>query len=552
MNPTERILFYTSLVVFLISGVLLINSVNNQFLIEVPGYGGSFTEGVIGSPRFINPVLAISDTDKDLVALVFSSLFRIDRNGDLKEYIVESYELSEDQTIYDIKIRQDIYFHDGKNLTVEDIIFTLEKIVDPVIKSPKKNNFDGVLFEKINDYEIRFTLAKPYSPFIKNLNFGILPKHIWSNISSEEFPFSESNINPIGSGPYKVFKVTKNSSGIPTVINLRSWKRHEEGRAKIANIIFKFFQNENDLIKAFNNKDIDNTSGLSLKTIKESLYNNENIETSTLPRVFGVFFNQNNAPLFLNKEVREALDISSPRELIIEEVLYGFGNPISGPLPSMIKEEVRSKEEGVAMAREILDKQGWEINEETGVLEKEKGDEKIRLSFSITTSDSDDLKKVAQILVDTWREIGAEVDVKVFDQTDLSQNIIKTRRYDALLFGKVIYDESDLYPFWHSSQRNDPGLNISLYANITSDKELEKIQTNIDKTIIKESANKVLQEIKKDIPSIFLFSPKSVYIKNDKIKSVTTPEVGSVSERFVDIGNWYIETDKIWSFLKND
>jgi hypothetical protein len=64
------------------------------------------------------------------------------------------------------------------------------------------------------------------------------------------------------------------------------------------------------------------------------------------------------------------------------------------------------------------------------------------------------------------------VDVKIFDQGDLSQNVIRPRKYDALLFGEVIGRELDLFAFWHSSQRNDPGLNIALYANSTADKIL--------------------------------------------------------------------------------
>ena len=83
-------------------------------------------------------------------------------------------------------------------------------------------------------------------------------------------------------------------------------------------------------------------------------------------------------------------------------------------------------------------------------------------------------------MANTWNQIGAKVEVKIFEPSDLSQNIIKGRKYEALLFGEVVKEIHDLYPFWHSGERNDPGLNIALYTNLTADKILEKIQSSQD------------------------------------------------------------------------
>lgn len=167
MKYSEKIILAMIALIFTISGLTLLYRVNNMLLVEVPAFGGSFTEGVIGSPRFINPILAISDTDKDLSSLVYSGLIKTSQDGELKPDLAKSYTINEDGTVYDFILKDDIYFHDGKEVTTDDVIFTIDRVLDPIIKSPKASSWAGVLVEKIGEYEIRFTLSKPYSPFFK-------------------------------------------------------------------------------------------------------------------------------------------------------------------------------------------------------------------------------------------------------------------------------------------------------------------------------------------------------------------------------------------------
>ena len=547
MRYSEKIFFSLVSLVVVVSGAILLFRINNLFLIEVPSFGGSFTEGLIGSPRFINPILAISDTDKDLSSLVYSGLLKVSEKGNLEPDLASSYEIKDNGTVYDLTIKDNAYFHDGKEVTADDVIFTIEKVLDPIIKSPKKANWEGVLIEKINEKEIKFTLNKPYSPFLWVLTLGILPEHIWKNISVEEFPFSEFNINPIGSGPYKVAKIGRNSGGIPTIITLSAWKKYTFGRPKIKSIVFKFFQNETELIKAYNDKSIESAAGLGPIAAKKISPGNL-ISGVSLPRVFGVFFNQNTALIFLNKEIRAALEIATPKRRIVDEVLLGFGEVLNGPTPANIERDSQKAEGNVPAAKDSLLKSGWKENKD-GILEKKTKAGTTIFQFSISTSDAPELKKTAEILQEAWRKIGASVEIKVFEAGDLNQNIIKLRKYDALLFGEVVGAESDLYPFWHSSERNDPGLNIPLYANITVDKTLEEIQKETDSQVMAFKKEIVVSEIKKDMPVIFLFSPNLLYVKSPKIKKITLKDVSSLNERFLSINKWFIETDKVWKFF---
>ena len=260
--------------------------------------------------------------------------------------------------------------------------------------------------------------------------------------------------------------------------------------------------------------------------------------------------NQNLAPVFLNKEVREALNIATPKQQIIDGMLYGFGRVLNGPTPLDKETDSEIVQGNAEKAKSILLENGWKENE-NGLLEKKTKTGTTLLSFSITTSDAPELKKTAQILEEAWEKLGAQIDVKIFEPGDLSQNIIRGRKYDALLFGEMVGAESDLYPFWHSSQRIDPGLNISLYTNITVDKMLEEIQRNVG-TSSTESMDKkdvVVSEIKNDIPVIFLFSPNLLYVAADEVKNVLLKDVSSQNEIFLSINKWFIETDKVWKIF---
>lgn len=545
MGHSEKIFLSFLAVIIAVSGTMLAWRVNKELMTEVPAFGGGFTEGVVGSPRFVNPVLAISSTDQDLVALVYSGLLKQSEEGYAPD-LAESYSVSEDGLTYDVALKSDAYFHDGQEVVADDVIFTIEKVLDPVIKSPQKSAWDGVTVEKISDREVRFVLKKPYSGFLANLTLGILPKHIWSKVTSEEFPFSSFNIDPVGAGPYRVSKISRNSGGIPTGIALTAWKKYASEMPKIKSIVFKFFQNETELAKAYESGSVESASGLSPESARK--IGAPVVEGIALPRVFGVFFNQNLAPVFLNKEVRQALDLSAPKKAIVEETLYGFGRVLNGPTPDNLETDEQKASGDIEAAKELLTEAGWEENE-NGILQKKTKSGTDVLSFSISTSDAPELKRAAEMLKDAWMKLGAAVEVKVFESGDLSQNVIKPRKYDALLFGEVIGQGSDLYSFWHSSQRNEPGLNISLYANISVDKALENLQKEKDPEVLREERETVFAEIRSDIPAVFLFSPNLLYVPSGEVKALRFKDVSSLSERFIFLNKWFIETDKVWNFL---
>lgn len=551
-SPFEKVLFWVLVVALAGSSLSILSHVNNLILVETPARGGSLVEGVLGSPRFINPILATSDADRDLLALVYSGLLKATPEGGLIADLAETYTVSEDGLIYSFIIREDAVFHDGEPVTADDVVFTVQKALDPTLKSPRRANWDGIVIEKVDEREVRFTLIRPYTPFLQNTTIGILPKHLWESLSAEQFSFSPLNINPVGSGPYRIAGIKKNSSGTPESYTLKAFRHYTLGRPYITTLTTRFYQTEDTLISAYTHNDVEAINSIAPEKIVT--LDTKRIEQAPLPRIFAVFFNQNINQLFSHVEVRKALDIVLNKEAIVTQVLSGYGTAINSPIPSGSIErttaptvsESLTDEERMAEARAILERNGWTFNEEEGLWQANK---KGNLEFSLSTSNVPELKAAAEIVKARWEALGVKVTLKIFEVGNLNQNVIRPREYDALLFGEVVGRELDLFAFWHSSQRNDPGLNIAQYANITADKLLETGRTILDAT---ERNNKYLEfekEVQSDIPAIFLYSPDFIYVFPDRVKGLRLGSVTTSGERFLNVHQWHIATDNVWSIF---
>ncbi|HEY4528327.1 MAG TPA: ABC transporter substrate-binding protein, partial [Candidatus Paceibacterota bacterium] len=519
--------------------------------------GGTLTEGIVGNPRFINPVLALSEADKNLSSLVYSGLVRLTSEGNVENDLAE-VSVSENRLTYTASILEGAIFHDGSPVTADDVIFTLSKITDPLIKSPRRGAWDGVTVEKLDDKTVAFTLKQAYTPFIYNLTLGILPKHIWKNVTADEFSFSQFNTLPIGSGPYEVNRVERNSGGIPNHYLLTAFTQAVGKKPFIENLVFKFYPSEETLIEAYSKGEVESISGISPEKIGELKENSSRVIASPLPRVFAVFFNQSHSKVLLNKEVRQALELASPKEEIIENVLGGYGEPISSPFPAgsyawATDQSEEAFEERLTKAKELLAKTGWIPNKDSGILEKKSGSSNISLSFSISTGDAPELGEVAETLVNSWRQLGADVQVLTYETGELNQSVIRPREFDALLFGVVIGRTTgfDLYPFWHSSQRTDPGLNIALYANSRADKLLDVARTAENFETIEKNYKEFALEVKSDVPAAFLYTPSFLYLIPKKVEAVNLESLAVSQDRFLGVRDWYIETDKVWKIFVN-
>jgi peptide/nickel transport system substrate-binding protein len=556
LHPSDALLLKAILLATLVFTIMVLTHMSVSYSKRIASFGGMFTEGIIGTPRFVNPVLAVTRADKDLSALIYDGLLRLGPSGTLIPHVAESVTISEDGLTYNVILRTDTTFHDGAHITVDDVLYTVTQIQNPQINSPLRANFEGVRAEKISDKEMNFILPEPYAPFIENLTFGILPEHIWKGASAEDFPFSEYNSNPIGSGPYRVEQIIRDKSGIPETYILTAFSDYAVAQPKIETLKLFFFPTEEKLIQAFTKGDIEAVAGVDARNITKYtvLPESHNIQQIPLPRTFVLFLNQNKSPALRDPAVRKALTLAIDKSALVEHVVGGYGSALSTPVPpgfTQLNLASTSQGANIEEARAILRNAGWKLHTDTGVWEKTIDGARVPLSFSIATAHSGVFEATAQFIEDAWSAIGIQVSIKQFEQSDLTQGVIRPRDYEILLFGTQLGRSLDFYSFWHSSQRNDPGLNIALYANITTDSILNEMRRSHTETNRTEALGKFTDELLKENPAIFLFAPKLIYIVPRRVTTTLYPSIEEAHERFASIVDWYIETEPIWpTFIK--
>ncbi|TRZ83570.1 hypothetical protein D4R86_00595 [bacterium] len=496
----------------------------------LPAQGGTYREALFGYPRYLNPVLShTNDVDRDIVSLLYSGLMRFDSNGNLIPDIAENFEITNDGKTYDFYLRKNVFWHDGEPLTADDIVYTISIIQNAQYNSPLRFNWEGVAVEKINNWQIRFKLKSPYAPFLANTTLGIVPKHIWEKINYEKFALAKENLSPVGTGPFKLTKIKKSNQGSIEEIILARNENYYLKSAYLENIIFHFYSSEKELITALTKNKVDGI-GLSSSFRKNSINHIEkyNIFYPFLPRYFAVFFNQEQNSSLSNKNLRTALAYSVNKNEIIKEIFGGEALKINSPLlPYFFNDKPEPLEE-------------YEYNLDKAKEYMSKITQNVKLT--ITVPDMPELKQTAEIIQKNWSILGIEVKISLVPLDKIIDEIIRPRDYEAILFGQVLGLDPDPFSFWHSSQKRDPGLNLSLYSNKNVDIALEKARYEIDLEKRMLLFQDFEQEINKDIPAIFLYSPEYLFVVKKNIKGIKTNKINLPANRFANVEEWYIKT----------
>ncbi|MDO8522498.1 MAG: ABC transporter substrate-binding protein [bacterium] len=574
-SPAERLLLYILSATLALSALALLSGVNNAVSVLQPARGGSYTEGIVEPPRFINPAIALSQSDEDLTQLVYSGLtralpdFAVSDSPETIDSVIpdlaESYTISPDGTTYTFTLRKNAAFHDGTPLTSADVLFTIQTIQRPEIRSPRRADWEGVTVSAPDPRTVIFQLQRAYAPFLENTTVGILPKHLWSSVSAEEFPFNPLNTHPVGSGPYKVSEFQTDSTGAATSYALASFDKFTLGVPYLNKINFLFYPNEDALIKAFNAGKVMSLASVTPTGLSSINQDGSIVMHIPLPRVFGVFFNQGHAPVLADASVRAALSVAIDKNSIVNSVLNGYGVALSGPIPPGVLKNLQPLKSDAQLtapdralkARDILSKGGWTFDAKSGVWKKSaKGGSasggKQVLSLSLATSDSPELSATANKIAEFWQAAGVVVNVKIYPLSELNTNIIRPRSYDAIFFGEVVGRSLDLFAFWHSSQRNDPGLNLAMYANSKTDTLLANARVETSRSDREDIYNSFSAIIAKDQPAVFLYSPEFIYIIPKTLNGIRLGALTAPSERFQNVYEWYTNTEHVWNLFARE
>lgn len=519
------------------------------FTHPAPAIGGSYTEGVIGTPRSINPLYVSRDADRDIARLIFSGLLAYDGAGEITHDLAERYEITPDGKTYTLFLRKNAVWHDGEPVTADDVVFTIRRIQDARYKSPFRTNWQGVELEKIDDHTVKFALRAAYAPFIENLTQGIIPKRLWEEIGPEQMLLHELNVSPIGSGPYRFKRFKSRNDGSLLWYSVRRNPAWWGKGPYLKEITFVFFSTEDELMGALRRGEIEGFGPISLRHTEEIGRERYRVEALATPRIFSIFFNQRQSPALADKNVREAIAHALDKNriareaaggaIVVDSVLPPFRDAVSGITPP-------SYDPGAARA--LLDRAGWRDSDEDGIRDKKIREKNktnaVSLRFTLTTGDSPELIHAAEVIRSLLAEIGIEAQIRSHPFIDLESSVIRPRSFEMLLFGQVYGYEPDPFTFWHSTQIKDPGLNVALFTGKKTDQTLEEARRTIDRAARNQQYAAFAKLINEELPAIPLYIQMYLYLLPRDIRGGDSTRIALPSDRFNMIQAWYRDTTR--------
>lgn len=541
-SKRERGIFAAAFLMFILSLFFVAIDFIGQKTILIPVSGGEFIEGVVGQPVFINPVLASSEADRDLIELIFSDLLEL----------AENYRMNENGRVWNVRLKDNLFWHDGQPITADDVILTINFIQNPDSHSPLSSVWQGVKAERISEREIKLILPETYVFFENTLReLRIIPNHVFAPVPITNLRLSDYNLEPIGNGPFKFASFQKKRSGFVSGYHLVRNEYYVGKKPYLEKIVFNFYQNEEELTIAFNSGKIGGFGGLKSKT----KINHQSFALR-MPRYYAIFFNAYEQDVLKDKNVRLALIYATDKKKIIEKILNNDAIVVDGPLilgmngysGEAYPRESFSPEKAI----QILEANGWQLNSD-GIRENEKegaGKKKevARLEFNLVVPEMPLLIETARLIQEDWLKIGVKLNLIIKPVAEVSSEIIRTRNYEMLIFGNVFKsgDCPDLSSFWHSGERFYPGLNLALYENKTADALIESIRKNLNNEKRQRDLAVLQSLIIQDSPAIFLFSPHYFYITKNSLRGFDEKFIYSASGRFQNIEKWYVKTARVF------
>lgn len=522
-----------------------------------PAVGGEIVEGVVGTPRSLNPVLSVAnDVDNDLMRLAYSRLFTVDGDGNLIQDLVSKYDVSSDQKTYRLTIRDDAKWHDGQEVTADDVLFTFGLIQDPAWKSPLHATFKDVTVEKADERTVKLTLKDPYAPFLSLLQFGILPRHVWKDVSPDNASMTEADLKPVGSGPFEFDDMRRDKRGFVMSYSLKRNDDYYEKSPYVDRLTFQFYPDYASAMDALRKRQITSLSFVP-RDMRKELSGLANVVPVSLelPQTTAVFFNPERNSTLKDKDVRRALIMGIDRGRILFDVLGGDGRPLDHPaLPNFSATSTGSVPYNLQGAGALLDSLGWKIDSESGLRMKvTPADAKTKtaestetLHVTLTVVDQPESVNAATVVKNGWSALGISVTIDAVAASDIHRDVIAPRTYEALLYSQLLAADSDPYPFWHSSQVKDPGLNLAMFADREADAALEAARTTTDPAARQEDYKKFLAVLSDQLPAAFLYSPSYTYAIPEGMKGFGGTWVNSPSDRFATVTSWYLKTARVW------
>ncbi len=502
---------------------------------EIARVGGAITEGDIGLPTSFNPLLANSQTERDLSQLMFAGLTRVDGSGTPQPGLASKWEISPDGLTYTISLRAGLTWQDGAPFTSQDVRFTIGLVQSPDFpgNADLSRFWRPIVVETPDDNTVIFHLMDPFSPFLNYLNLPILPKHILGGVLAQDLATDPFGSKPVGTGPFKFDSYDKDHQEI----KLTAFAGYFGDKPTLSSITIQYFDSSDKLLAALKSGAVQATGTLSTDQLLRpgAIPSQDSVYAPLLMSYTALFFNTRVEP-FSSQTVRQALQLAiNPAELtngpLKSQAVAG-----SGPIPETswaFSAQTVAFDQQKASA--MLEKAGWKYVEKDDVLEN--GD--VRLAFQLLVN-GDDPQRIlmAQTIAQQLSAIHVRVDVLPATSEAVGQ-ALTNRQFSAAVFGgHYANGDPDCLDVWHSSESN-VGLNFTGINDQSIDKALQDARstTEIDKR--KQLYAQFQKDFVTEVPAVVLYYPRYLFVVSSKVHGVKPDPIVDPSDRFQQIASWY-------------
>jgi len=538
-----RLQVIIAFVAIVLLGAAMVYLAFNIATVTVPDYGGIYREGIVGNPNAINPVLSQSNpVDQDLVGLIFTGLTRNDEKGEIVPDLADRWEISEDGTIYTFFLRRDVVWHDGAPLTASDVVYTISVIQNPNFQGAPylTDLWRNVVVEQVDAYTVRFTLREAFAPFLDYTTLGILPAHILGNVPVETLAEHKFNAEPVGTGPFRVEE--SSVQHVSLVANPDFYR----SRPYIAGLDLVFYPND---VAAFQAHQRRETMGIArvYPEYLQSVRDDKSLSLYSAPLAgYNLIYLNLDRGIFQDRAVRQAMMWALDRQKLVDDALGGQGIVIDSPiLPNSWAYEpnVQRYKHDPRKARTMLEEAGWTDADGDGV--REKGS--LKLEFALATNEDDPTRvRMIQAVADQLQAVGIRAMPRTVGWEELVGQMLRLRRFDAVLSGwQNLPPDPDPYPYWHSSQANEDGLNFANYINQEVDLLLQDARSTNDRERRVELYRRFQEIFGQEVPSLLLYQPVYNYAVDESVHNVQIGPLYNASQRLNTVSRWYIATQRM-------
>jgi peptide/nickel transport system substrate-binding protein len=533
----------------LVVGILLIlerqgGLLNNSA--SQPAKGGVYTEALVGSLQRLNPLIdSGNQVDRDVDRLIFSGLVKFDSRGFAVGDVAKTWGVSGDGTIYNFEIKDNVKWHDGQKLTVDDIVFTTDLLGKggALIPTDLSTFWAAIKVIKLDATHLQFVLPEAFAPFLDYLTFGILPQHIYANMTYDEIVNSNFNLQPVGSGPFQFKEVSLNGSTIDG-ITLVSNPNYYDKAPNIEEFVFRYYADSKAALQAYKDGYVQGINQVTNDILPDVLsQSNLSLYSARLPQLSMVLLNLNDPSVafFQDALIRKALLLGINRQNMINTVYDGQAIQANGvifPGTWAYLDSAPTFSYDPDQAKGLLKQEGYVVTGDTNPV-RTKDD--VAIKFVLSYPDDDLHQKMAEMIQADWKNLDIDVTLEAVPADKFISDKLDSHAYQAALVDLNLASspDPDPYPFWDQGQISG-GQNYSQWSDRTVSDTLEQARVTTDLAERTRLYHNFQYLFADQLPALPLFYPVYNYAVDKQVQGVSVGPLYDISDRFANVTSWFM------------